>query len=122
MIVGAACVRSTVCKSSSRKSRICAFVDVHALAELLTGMLDAFVPFVALAVPLTAPLAMSASAVLVAFSSATCVLVMIPVVTLALGVVGETLYREPGPLKTVVCRSADHSPGLSWRVPCRLAH
>ena len=84
MVVGAACVRATVGKSGNGKARICAFVDVHTLAQLLAGVHDAFVPRLALAVPLTAPLAMPAGVVLVAVSSTACVFVMIPVVTLAL--------------------------------------
>ena len=84
MVVGAACVCPTVGESGSGKARICAFVDVHALAQLLARVDDAFVPRLALAVPLTAPPAMAAWVVLVAVSSTACVFVMIPVVTLAL--------------------------------------
>ena len=120
MVVGAACVRATVGESGNGKAGICAFVDVHTLAQLLAGVLDTFVPRLALTVPLTAPLAMPAGVVLVAVSSTACVLVMVPVVTLALGVVGETVYGEPGPVETVACPSAKHS--FSWRVPWRLTH
>ena len=70
-------------ESRSGKARICALVDVHALAELLASVHDALVAGLALAVPLTAPLAMAAWVVLVAVSSTACVFVMIPVVTLA---------------------------------------
>ena len=84
VVVGAGCVCPTVGESGSGKARICAFIDVHTLAQLLAGVHDTFVPCLALAVPLTAPLAMAAGVVLVAVSSTTCVFVMIPVVTMAL--------------------------------------
>ena len=80
------------------KSRIRAFVDVDALAQLLARVHDAFVACVAFAIPFTSPLAMAALAVLVALSSAARVLFVIPRVTLALGVVWEALYGEPGPV------------------------
>ena len=120
VVVRAGCFCPTVGESGSGKARICAFVDVHTLAQLLARVHDAFVPRLALAVPLTAPLAMAAGVVLVAVSSTACVFVMVPVVTLALGVVGETVYGEPGPVETVTWPSANHS--FSWRVPCRLTH
>ena len=109
-------------ESGGGKARIRAFVDVDALAKLFAGMHDALVARLALAVPLAAPLAMPAWVVLVAVSSTARVFVMIPVVTLALGVVGKTVYGEPGPVETVVGPSANHSPGFPWRVPCRLTH
>ena len=84
MVVGAACVRATVGESGNGKAGICAFVDVHTLAQLLARVLDAFVPRLALAIPLTAPRAMPAGVVLIAGSSTACVFIMIPVVTLAL--------------------------------------
>ena len=84
MVVGAACLRATMGESGSGKTRICAFVDVHTLAQLLARVHDAFVPRLALAVPLTAPLAMAAGIVVVAVSATACVFVMIPVITLAL--------------------------------------
>ena len=122
VVVGAGGLRSTVGESGCRKARIRAFVDVHALAELLAGMHDALVAGLALAVPLAAPLAVPARVVLVAVSSAACVLVMIPIVSVALGVVGETVYGEPGPVKTVGGPSTDHSSCFSCRISCRLAH
>ena len=122
MIVGAGGLRPTVGEGGGRKSRICAFVDVDALTQLLADLHDALVACLALAVPLAAPLAVPAWVVLVAVSSTARVLVMIPVITLALGVVGETLYGEPGSVETVVCPSANHSPGFPWSVPCRLTH
>ena len=109
-------------ESRSGKARICALVDVHALAELLASVHDALVAGLALAVPLTAPLAMAAWVVLVAVSSATCVVRVIPVIAMALRVVGETLYREPGPVEAMIRPSANHSTGFSWRIPCRLVH
>ena len=122
MVVGAGRLRPTVSEGGSGKARICALVDVHALAELLASVHDALVAGLALAVPLTAPLAMAAWVVLVAVSSATCVVRVIPVIAMALRVVGETLYGEPGPVEAMIRPSANHSTGFSWRIPCRLAH
>ena len=84
MVVGAGSLRPTMGESGGGKARIRAFVDVDALAELLAGMHDALVARLALAVPLAAPLAMPAWIVLVAVSSAACVLAMIPIVSVAL--------------------------------------
>ena len=84
MVVRAGCVRPTVGEGGGRKARICAFVDVKALAQLLARLLDTFVARLALAVPLATPLAMAAATVLVALSSTTCVLILIPVVPVAL--------------------------------------
>ena len=122
MVVGAGCFRPTVGEGGGGKARICAFVDVDALTQLFAGVHDTFVARLTLTVPLTAPLAMPAWVVLVAVSSTARVFVMIPVITLALGVVGKTVYGEPGPVETVVGPSANHSPGFPWRVPCSLAH
>ena len=122
MVVRAGRLRATVSKGGSGKARICAFVDVDTLAQLLARVHDAFVARIAFAIPLTAPLAMAAWVVLVALSSTACVFFVIPVVTLALRVVWEPLYGEPGPVKAVIGPSANHSPGFPWRVPCSLAH
>ena len=122
MVVGAGRLRPTVSEGGSGKARICAFVDVDTLTQLLARVHDAFMARIAFAVPLTAPLAMAACVVLVALSSTACVLFVIPVVTLALRVVWEPLYGEPGPVEAVIGPSANHSPGFPWRVPCRLAH
>ena len=84
MVVGAGCVRPTVGEGGGRKARICAFIDVKALTQLLARVLHTFVTCLALAVPLATPLAMVAATVLVALSSTTCVRILIPLVPVAL--------------------------------------